>query len=247
MRKNATVIVLAIALLGLAGSAYAVSTGDTAVTSVNVNGNNIVAVGTTNPVTFTVTVVATDDSGIKDADFYLYGSASAFLGPSGAIGCVASSATESTCTGTFTVNPRIDLWDNDQAGQWQVATQVEANDGDFFTNEQAGLFNLQRFSRLTANAFPEPVSQGGTITVTGSLTRANWETHNYTGYAESVRLQSRSKSGTVYGDVKTAASSASGQLRATVTATTDKCWRWDFDETSTTMAVTSGGDCVDVR
>ena len=42
--------------------------------------------------------------------------------------------------------------------------------------------NIQRYSKLSVNASPEPVAKGKTITVTGKLTRANWETHDYRGY-----------------------------------------------------------------
>ena len=232
---------------GFAGFAYA-ETGDTAITKVSVNGGKNVAVGTTYVKSFTVAVTATDDSGIKDADFYLHGPASAFAGPAGAVTCAASSATQSTCKATFKVDPRVDLWDNSQAGTWYVAAQVEANDGAFLTAEKAGTFTLQRYAKLSRNAYPEPVSKGGTITVTGTLSRANWETRSYTGYtSQSVRLQYRAMSGGAYSDLKTMTSGSGGALKTTTTATVDRCWRWQFAGTSTTMPVTASGDCVDVR
>jgi hypothetical protein len=53
---------------------------------------------------------------------------------------------------------------------------------------------VQRKSQLTANAAPEPVKKGKTRTVTGKLSRANWNTHKYSGYSgQSVKLQYRQK------------------------------------------------------
>ncbi|HEX6075454.1 MAG TPA: hypothetical protein VFZ32_09355 [Micromonosporaceae bacterium] len=249
MHRNTIIAVLAAAaLFVVAGSVRAEAAGDTTITGVTVNGGTNVVLGTTATKTFTVSVTATDDSGVRAADFYLYGPAAGFTGPGGAITCTASSATQSRCTGSFTVDPRVDLYDNDQAGTWYVAAQVEANDGDFVTSEQAGTFKLQRYSKLTANASPEPVAKGATVTVTGKLTRANWETRNYTGYSsQSVRLQFRLAGGSTYSDVKTVTSSTTGGLSTTTTASVDGCWRWYFAGTTTTPPVTSAGDCVDVQ
>lgn len=249
MRKRTIVAGVAAAglLLGLAGYAQAGASGDTAVTGVVVNGGKNVAIGITDPKTFTVSVTATDDSGIKAADLYLYGPAEGFAGTTKAITCTASSATQSTCTASFTVNPRVDLWGNDQAGTWYVAVQVDANDGDFVTSEKAGSFKLQRYARLSTNATPEPVAKGGTITVSGALTRANWERRNYGGYtSQSVKLQFRTMSGS-YSDVKTVTSGTGGAVKTTVTASVDGCWRYYFAGTTTTPMVAAKGDCVDVQ
>ncbi len=248
MRKKAIIAAAAVAaaLLGVTGSAQA-ATGDTAITKVVVNGDKNVAVGVVGPVTFTVSITATDDSGIKTADFYLYGPAQGFLGPAGAVTCTAASATQSTCSASFTVDPRADLWDNDQAGTWYVAAQVDADDGGFLTSEKAGSFLLRRYSKLTVNATPEPVAKGGTVTVSGALTRANWETRNYTGFTDqSVKLQFRTTSGS-YGDVKTVTSGTGGAVKTTTTASVDGCWRWYFAGTTTTPLVAAAGDCVDVQ
>lgn len=249
MRRNTIIAVLAAAaLFVVVGAVRAEAAGDTTVTGVVVNGGKAVVVGTAYSKTFTVAVTATDDSGIRTADFYLYGPAAGFLGPAGAVSCTASSATQSTCTASFTVDPKVDLYDNDQAGTWYVAAQVDANDGDFITSEQAGTFKLQRYAKLTANASPEPVAKGATVTVTGKLTRANWETRNYTGYTnQAVKLQFRLSTSSTYGDVNTFYSGTDGAVKGTTTASADGCWRWYFAGTTTTPAVASTGDCVDVQ
>ncbi len=248
MRKHTIAAAFAVvtAVFGFAGPALADGYGDTAINSVVVNGTNRVAVGTTYAKTFTVKVTATDDSGISGADIYVYGPDS-YLIPIKDESCTASSATTSTCTATFTVDPRVDFYDNTPAGTWYVDAWVDANDGDFFWSDKAGSFLMQRYSKLTTNATPEPVAKGRTVTVYGKLTRANWETSTYTGYTnQPVKLQFRTKSGT-YGTVKTVYTGSGGALKTTVTASVDGCWRWTFAGTATTPAVTSTGDCVDVQ
>ncbi|CAM5241030.1 hypothetical protein SCYAM73S_01849 [Streptomyces cyaneofuscatus] len=71
---------------------------------------------------------------------------------------------------------------DDVAGNWYVGAWVDAKDGDFVCTEKAGAFKFQRASGLSVNAAPEPVKKGKTITVTGKLARANWETIKYGGY-----------------------------------------------------------------
>ncbi|MGH3731402.1 MAG: hypothetical protein ACRDTU_22060, partial [Micromonosporaceae bacterium] len=94
---------------------------------------------------------------------------------------------------------------------------------------------------------PEPVSKGGTVTTSGALTRANWETRNYTGYtSQSVALQFRTTTGS-YSTVKSVTSGTGGAVKTTASTTVDGCWRWNFAGTTTTPAVVATGDCVDVR
>jgi hypothetical protein len=107
-----------------------------------------------------------------------------------------------------------------------------------------------RDARLTANAAPEPVKKGKTLTVTGKLSRADWETSGgcraYTG--QKVKLQFRKKGASAYTTVKSVTTDGSGNLKATVKAATDGYWRYSFAATSTTTAaVNATGDYVDVR
>ncbi|MFJ6725958.1 hypothetical protein ACIQPQ_13695 [Streptomyces sp. NPDC091281] len=107
---------------------------------------------------------------------------------------------------------------------------------------------LQRLSKLTVNASPEPVRKGKTLTVTGKLSRANWEKNVYAGYAgQSVKLQFRKKGSSTYTTVKTVKTSSTGTLRTTVKASQDGYYRYAFTGTSTTPAVSAAGDFVDVR
>jgi hypothetical protein len=106
-----------------------------------------------------------------------------------------------------------------------------------------------RDAALTVNASPEPVAKNKTLTVTGKLSRADWETlggfHGYVG--QKVRLQFRKKGATTYTTVKTVTTNSTGNLKTTVKATTDGYWRYSFAGSTTTATATAGGDYVDVR
>ncbi|MFJ3304454.1 DUF5707 domain-containing protein [Streptomyces sp. NPDC086549] len=262
MRKRAAFAVLT-AVAGLAGfaapGAYADEThGDIQVDSVVVNGGKNIVVDTADK-TVTVSVTATDPSGIWDADFYLwrgpdgtdpYFSADSYVATNEdtePADCVASSSTTSTCSKTFTFEP--DWWlKNADAGTWKVGVQVSANDGSWTERYAYTTTRLQRHSKLTADAGPEPVAKGRTLTVTGKLTRANWDTLDYRGYAgQPVKLQFRKAGTTTYTTVKTVNTSSTGSLTTTVPAFEDGYWRWAFAGTSTTPAANAPGDFVDVQ
>ncbi|MFF1835035.1 calcium-binding protein [Streptomyces sp. NPDC058231] len=226
--------------------------GDITIDKVVINGGKPVVVGTTNVVYAKVSVTASDDSGIAETTYI---SAS---GPNpnfaqiwdDEITCVKASATTSTCTGTLTFNPQASTGfvDNNAAATWKLGTLVSANDYDYIHRDAATTFKVQRYSKLTVNASPEPVKKGKTITVTGKLSRANWEDNEYHGYTnQSVKLQFRKKNSTTYTTVKTIKSNSTGNLKTTVTASTDGYFRYSFAGTATTPAVSAAGDFVDVQ
>lgn len=112
----------------------------------------------------------------------------------------------------------------------------------------APTLQLRRAVRVTTNATPEPIKEGRTITVRGRLTRANWDTKAYAGYAHQyAQLQFRTPTGAWGTVVRSDKADAHGYLRTTVTATRDGCYRWSFKGTSTTGSGASVGDCIDVK
>ncbi|MFJ3667735.1 calcium-binding protein [Streptomyces sp. NPDC090106] len=256
-----------LALLGTAGALVATAvggagaaqaddggSGNITIGKVVVNGGKPVVVGTTKTVYAKVSVTASDDSGIARTT-YIYAD-----GPGvnfdliwyddGDITCVKASATTSTCTGTVTFDPQATTGfvDNAAAATWNLGTSVSANDYDYIHRDAATTFKVQRASKLTVNAAPEPVKKGKTLTVTGKLSRANWEDNLYHGYAnQSVKLQFRKKGSSTYTTVKTVKASSTGALKTTVTASTDGYWRYSFAGTATTPAISAAGDFVDVR
>jgi hypothetical protein len=232
--------------------------GDTSISNVVVNGGKDVVVGTTNKVAVKVTFTATDNSGIDNSSGYavLYhgtdlDNSDAGASPSQAVGgatnCKTVSATTATCTMNYSIDPRSNLA-NYAAGSWKVWAIAQGNDTDYTVRENAKTFRMQRYARLTTNAAPEPVKKGKTITVTGLLSRANWDTFKYAGYTkQTVTLQYRKKTSTTYTNVKTVTSSSTGSLKTTVTASADGYFRYKFAGTSTTPAITSTSDFVDVQ
>ncbi|MYX02894.1 MULTISPECIES: calcium-binding protein [unclassified Streptomyces] len=262
MQHRTTVAGLAGALvlsaLAIPGTAQADdASGDIRITKVVVNGGKDIVLGTTDVKTFTIAVTATDDSGILTGNTFPvlwhtplpHGDYYGLAVPTDIAGtCVRQSVTTTTCTHTLKINPRIHPQDNTTAGTWTVRSHVQANDGDYLTRNSAGKAKVLRNSRLTVNASPEPVKKNGTITVTGALTRANWSTYKYGGYTKQpVKLQFRKKGTSTYTTLKTVTTDSKGLLKTTTKATADGYFRYSFAGTSTTPAVTTAGDYVDVK
>ncbi|WP_405557400.1 calcium-binding protein [Streptomyces canus] len=226
------------------------------VSKVTINGAKGVVVGTTAAKKFTVSLTASHSAGIQDAYIDLWhgkdlDNVDGYLPPNeAAASCTAVNATTSNCKLTITAVPGSDLYMNALAGTWHVTAGVLANDeaGSIYWNDFYSTHRVQRLSKLTVNAAPEPVKKGKTITVTGKLTRANWETRKYAGYtAQPVKLQFRKKDSNTYTTVKTIKTNNRGDLKTTVKATVDGFFRWSFAGTSTTPAVNAAGDFVDVK
>lgn len=222
-----------------------------------VNGGKDIVVGTKSKKKFTIAITASSPSGIADADAYLWhghiDEVDGFIGTEQAAKCkVSANPTTSTCTVSITVDPRSDdLYTSSLAGTWKVAAGALADTGsdyDFVWNDTQAKTRVQRFSKLTVNASPEPVKKGKTITVTGKLTRANWDTNTYKGYTKQpVKLQFKKKGAKSYTTVKTVKTSSTGTLKTTVKASADGTWRYSFAGTSTTPAVSAKGDFLDVK
>ncbi|MFD0415757.1 calcium-binding protein [Streptomyces sp. NPDC127108] len=229
---------------------------DVTVKDVTVNGGKDVVIGTTEKKKFSLAITASDPVGIKVSSGFLW------LGPDLDTAslitpatqaeynptCVNVDDTTSTCTLNVTADPA--RLGNVAAGvRWNVYAAVRNNDDELVKPQ--GLksdIRLKRASRLTVNASPEPVKKGKTITVSGALTRANWDTKKYAGYTkQSVQLQFKKKGASSYSTVKTVKSDSKGNLKTTVKASVDGTFRYVFAGTSTTPAVTSAGDAIDVR
>jgi uncharacterized protein DUF5707 len=214
-------------------------------------GNDVV-LGITDSRTITVKLTVSDDSGIKSADFTLFhgsslSKADAVLKPSEAAAVCSANGTTSVCTKHYTIDPRRDL-KNSLAGIWKLTVAAQANDGESMNADGLTTFFMQRYAKLTANASPEPVAKGGTITVKGKLSRANWDTHDYHGYTnQRAYLEFRRPGVDYYESLGYVTTNSTGVATAKVTATADRYWRYEFRGTMTTSAVKATGDFVDVR
>ncbi|WP_228989602.1 DUF5707 domain-containing protein [Streptomyces sp. DH8] len=227
--------------------------GNGKITSAVVNGGKPIVVGTKSKQTVPYTVTATDDSGIAGAAAFIWiGSSvddedSFGFGPNEkSISCKAVNATTTTCKGTITLDPAYLI--SSDATWWRVGAAAGANDGEELSQDVVSKVRVQRFSKLSVNASPEPVKKGKTITVTGKLTRANWDTGTYKGYSsQSVKLQFKKKGAKSYTTVKTVKTSSTGTLKTTVKASADGYWRYSFAGTPSTPAVSAAGDYLDVK
>ncbi|KKD06551.1 hypothetical protein [Streptomyces sp. WM6386] len=277
MRKLAigTVVCGALALSALAVPAAQAATPDLAFADVVVNNGKTIVVGTTSavtvPVTYTLTRPAdlTIDYKNNAAGVLLYrGSLASFdneIESDASPACTTTATTDTTvtesCSDTLHVDPSYDLFEAADATTWKVGgfygqTDSDLDDSDdkisfeygFAAWGNKGTAKVQRAAKLTANASPEPVKKGRTITVSGKLTRANWETGSYTGYvSQKATLQFRAKGSDTYSTVKTATSSTGGLLKSTVTASKDGYYRYVFAGTTTTAAAKATGDYIDVQ
>ncbi|WP_371670670.1 hypothetical protein OG985_25470 [Streptomyces sp. NBC_00289] len=242
-------------------SAFSAATtaSDPDVTFSNLKVATAIKVGTTNRVATTVTYTLTHgaDVDITSSDFangpYLYkGSdtdlADALLGDDPAT-CTATSSTTANCKGDIDIYPDEGELTSTQAGTWSAGAVAVRYSTEGVTQQNGlGTTLLQRYSKLTVNASPEPVMKGRTITVVGKLSRANWDDNKYHGYTnQPVKLQFRKAGTSTYTTLKTVTSNSTGNLATTVTASTDGYFRYSFAGTSTTPAVSATGDFVDVQ
>ncbi|MFG2885903.1 hypothetical protein ACGFYV_27020 [Streptomyces sp. NPDC048297] len=276
MRIRATLAAVtgALALSALAlPTAQAAETSGTPYT-LNAGFSNVtiaktIKVGPTGKVStkYSYTLTHGADVNIKAADFftdaYLY--KGSFDTPSGELygdnpaTCTAVTATTATCTGTVDIYLADHTLKNSQAGSWSVGVEAIAFNGQSTTNPDlskvgfadkggAGTSLVQRVTKLTTDATPEPVKKGATLTVNGKLTRGDWEhgTWNALG-GQPVKLQYRKAGSTTYTTLKTITSSSTGALKTTVRATADGYYRYSYAGSTSTAGITATADYVDVR
>ena len=241
------------------GSATAAATLNVTFSKMKVNSGKAVVVGATAkvavPVTYTVTHAASLDVSTDNfASGALIYRGTSVTSPTNEIisddpgTCTAASTTVLNCKATVYIRPDDGDLSNADAVTWKVGGLAITANGAKKTQGDLGNVPVRRASQLTADATPEPVKKGKTITVTGKLSRANWETHKNAGYAgQSVKLQFRKNGSTTYTTVKTIKTSSTGTLKTTVTATVDGYFRYSFAGTASTAAVNATGDFVDVK
>jgi hypothetical protein len=242
-----------------AGTGTTASTLDVTFSDVKVNSGKNIVVGTTNvvsvPVTYSVTHAADLDTGsdhFATGPLIYHGSSvdtadNLFISDDPAT-CTAASSTVLNCKGVINIRPADgDLYNSD-AGTWGAGALAVTSDDEEKMEGGLGTTKVQRYSKLTVNAGPEPVYKGKTITSTGKLSRANWEDNAYHGYTnQPVKLQFRKAGTSTYTTVKTVTSDQYGNVKATATAAYDGYWRFSFAGTTTTPAVNATGDYVDVK
>lgn len=278
MRKLAIGVAVsgALALTGLAAPSALADTPALTFGGVTVNNGKPIVVGTKAKVTVPVSYSFTRPTdlvidykntmlGIALYRGKLSDPGNAIEGSAKKPACTTTATTDTTvtaaCTTTLTVDPRESLFQGADATTWKAAalyTEMTSDEDDsddhigFHMGTDVwgnlGTAKIQRLAKATANATPEPVAKGRTLTVKGSLTRADWNAGRYAGYqGQKVTLQFKAQGASAYTDVKTVTSGTAGALSTTVKAAKDGTFRYVFAGTSTTAAVKSAGDFVDVR
>jgi hypothetical protein len=229
--------------------------GATRISNISVNGGNRVELTDEPLQEFTAEFTATDPSGVASGDMYLYkgsyDSPEAVLYGTWPAGCTKVSTTTSRCEAHFAyIHPRTVLGDNSLAGAWKLAAWAESEDGTGHVDLHAAKsVPVVRDAIQTVNAAPEPVAKGKTLTITGTLSRADWETSGgYRGHAgQIVKLEFRRKGTSAFTTVKVVTTSSTGSLQTTVKASADGYWRYTYAGSPTTASATTSGDYVDVR
>jgi hypothetical protein len=223
-----------------------------------INGGKDIVLGVTTKKSVTVTYTATSSSGVALTEAFLWqGTDSSNTDTiTGGLGTDDDPAcTESTtetgvysCTAVFNIDAAQDLKDNGVAGTWKLFLGAYDLYANASYNDDVATTKIKKTSKLSVNATPEPVKKGKTITVTGKLTRANWNDGTYAGYkGQKVKLQFRKKNSSTYTTLKTITSGTGGALKTTTKATVDGYYRYSFSTNTSTAASNATGDYVDVK
>lgn len=242
-------------VLTTATGAHAEGRGDVRVVKTVVNGGGNVIVGTSVAIRYPIAITIKDNSGVKGLTRVSTFSSSTGIGYADwtDTSCTKKSATTSVCTATMTITP---AWissyseedSNKDAGVWQVNATVKARDGDYWISDGIARYKVKRAAQLTTVITPEKVSKGSTVTVAGTLSRANWEDRKYHGFTgQQVQLQFRKKGAAQYSTVKTVKTGDAGKLTTKVTVTSAGNWRWYYPGSTTTSRKTSTGDVLGLK
>lgn len=243
-------------MLTTATGAHAEGRGDVRVVKTVVNGGGNVIVGTSKTIHYPIDITVKDDSGVKGlthVSTFNMADGWSFATWDGDSSCTKKSATTSVCRATMTIDPAWiadsdDMDSNKVAGVWQVNATVKAKDGDYWISDHIAEYKVKRAVQLPTVIAPEEVAKGATVTVTGKLSRANWEDLKYHGFTgQQVKLQFRPKGAAHYSTVKTVTTGDAGKLATKVTITSAGSWRWYFPGTTTTSRKVSAGEVLNLK
>ncbi|MEU2622024.1 hypothetical protein ABZ642_28495 [Streptomyces sp. NPDC007157] len=243
-------------VLTTATGAHAEGRGDIRVVKTVVNGGGNVIVGTSKTIRYPIDITVKDNSGVKKlTDVFTFNKTNAytFATWNDDSSCTKKSATTSVCRATMTIDPSWipdsdDIDTNRVAGVWRVDATVKANDGDYWISDDIAEYKVKRATQLTTVIAPAKVAKGAKASVTGKLSRANWEDLKYHGFTgQQVKLQFRKKGAAHYSTVKTMTTGDAGKLSTKVTVTAAGSWRWYFPGTTTTSRKVSTGDTLNLK
>ncbi|KPI04197.1 hypothetical protein OK074_4724 [Actinobacteria bacterium OK074] len=242
---------LTLAAVGLASpSAYAAES-DAVFSDFVVNGGKPVVVGTSKTVYVLVSYTFKNSVKVDEQYVFLYrdsiedGKAvgTEYQGPY----CKSGTSDKKYCEMTVVIVPKDDLVNAD-ATLWKTGGIAYKSSGGDDIDKSSVTARLKRQSRVTLTLAATKPVQGKKFTITGKITRANWNTHKFGPYGgRSVTLQFKAKGSSTYTDVRKVTATSTGALKTTVTAGKDGSYRWAYFGNTTSSTARSGGGAVDVQ
>ncbi|MGW3208630.1 DUF5707 domain-containing protein, partial [Streptomyces sp. NPDC001135] len=142
---------------------------DTTITKVVVNGGKDIVLGTSAKKSFTATVTAADPDGVTGGWVALWhGTSFDDQGRDGALmpaeqgsgSCVAADAQTSTCTVHFTVDPKADMTKNAYAGTWHAYAIAYGLPSGSTSDGYAGSVHIKRNTTLSIPSRRGELSSG---------------------------------------------------------------------------------------
>ncbi|MDX2731480.1 hypothetical protein [Streptomyces sp. PA03-2a] len=188
-------------------------TGALAISNVNIENVALVATGNQE---LTADYTLTDPSGTAAADLVLYHGSydrptGMLIEPSRPV-CTPLSAKAQRCTATLSTQDLLRLGAAN-AGTWHLAVVADSATGHVEDHDVATVTLVRKAHLSTVDVTPEPVTKGGRITATGTLTRDDWDGTTPSGYAgRAVKLQF-CKGTSPWTTVATGTTDAGGRVR----------------------------------
>ncbi|MFJ7073125.1 hypothetical protein [Streptomyces sp. NPDC098781] len=263
MRRRATAVtataaafsaVLAVAALAVPAAGAGQEDSGTEFWNIDVNHDRDYTVGVdaTRKRLFSVSATVSDPSGVESVTYELWhGEERAtadgvLVGPSR---CLKLNEFTSYCEALVTADPNVNLRSNALAGVWTITPVATDGAGNVTRGNGSYLARIKRTTYMSQTvATPQPVTKGKNLTVKAQMTVASWEAHkNVPLIGHQVLLQYRKGTTGAFTTLKKIKTDRNGWATATVPATADGSYRYDFAGTSLTVATTGSADFVDVR
>jgi hypothetical protein len=253
---TAAALSAALAVAALAVPAAGAAQDDSATQFVNIGVNHdldyTVGVTAAQKRVFSVSATVSDPSGVKSVSFELWHGEDRATADGvivGAAQCHRINDLTSYCEALLTADPKVNLRSNALAGLWYMTPVAVDGDGNVTRAEGPYFARIKRQTYLSQTVVtPQPVQKGKNLTVKARMTVASWEKNqNVPLIGHQVLLQYRKGTSGPFVTLKKIKTDRNGWATATVKATADGSYRYDFAATSLTPATTGWTDFVDVK
>ncbi|MFC5216909.1 hypothetical protein [Streptomyces coerulescens] len=263
MRRRATAViataaafsaVLGVAALAVPAAGAGQDDAGTKFWNIDVNHNRdyTVGVAAAQKRVFSVSATVTDPSGVQSVSYELWhGQDRATADGVLTAGAHCSKLNEITsyCEALVTADPNVNLRSNALAGVWTITPVATDGAGNVTRGDGAYLARIKRQTYVSQTvATPQSVTKGKNLTVKARMTVAGWETRKDVPLiGHQVLLQYRKGTSGPFVTLKKIKTDRNGWATATVPATADGAYRYDFAGTSLTTPTTGWADFVDVK